>query len=157
VRRDDPPPGDEAQIDFGYLGTWRDPWTGKKCRLWAFALIVFQSAYVCPGGDPDGPAGAVKLPYFSLPVFWWHSLEKAHPMESIFKNGIVFPKIIDLCDNTASLIVRVSKQSFMRHRRTTSYENVRCFAIYDLTPAPLLAGEGRLLRGVSPLYNTPPG
>jgi transposase len=40
VRRDDPPPGDEAQIDFGYLGMWRDPKTGKKYRLWAFALIL---------------------------------------------------------------------------------------------------------------------
>ena len=25
VRRDDPPPGEEVQIDFGYLGTWQDP------------------------------------------------------------------------------------------------------------------------------------
>jgi transposase len=40
VRRDDPPPGEEAQIDFGYLGMWRDPKTGKKYRLWAFALIL---------------------------------------------------------------------------------------------------------------------
>jgi hypothetical protein len=35
-----------------------------------------------------------------------------------------------------------------------SYENVRWYAIYDLTPTPLLAGEGRLLRGASPLYYT---
>jgi transposase len=40
VRRDDPPPGEEAQIDFGYLGLWRDPKTGKRYRLWAFALIL---------------------------------------------------------------------------------------------------------------------
>ncbi len=40
VRRDDPPPGEEAQIDFGYLGMWRDPKTGKRYRLWAFALIL---------------------------------------------------------------------------------------------------------------------
>ena len=33
VRRDDPPPGDEAQIDFGYLGIWQDPKPGKRCRL----------------------------------------------------------------------------------------------------------------------------
>jgi transposase len=40
VRRDDPPPGDEAQIDFGYLGMWRDSKTGKRYRMWAFALIL---------------------------------------------------------------------------------------------------------------------
>jgi transposase len=40
VRRDDPPPGEEAQIDYGYLGMWRDPKTAKRYRLWAFALIL---------------------------------------------------------------------------------------------------------------------
>ena len=28
IRRDDPLPGEEAQIDFGYLGMWQDPKTG---------------------------------------------------------------------------------------------------------------------------------
>lgn len=46
VRRDDPPPGDEAQIDFGYLGAWQDPQTGKKCRLWAYALILSFSRHM---------------------------------------------------------------------------------------------------------------
>jgi len=46
VRRDDPPPGDEAQIDFGYLGIWQDAKTGKKCRLWAFALILSYSRHM---------------------------------------------------------------------------------------------------------------
>jgi len=46
VRRDDPPPGEEAQIDFGYLGMWRDPKTGKSFRLWAFALILSFSRHM---------------------------------------------------------------------------------------------------------------
>ena len=46
VRRDDPPPGDEAQIDFGYLGVWQDPKTGKKTRLWAFAMILSFSRHM---------------------------------------------------------------------------------------------------------------
>jgi len=46
VRRDDPPPGEEAQIDFGYLGTWQDPKTGKKYRLWAFAMILSFSRHM---------------------------------------------------------------------------------------------------------------
>jgi transposase len=46
VRRDDPPPGDEAQIDYGYLGMWQDPKTGKRYRLWAFALILSFSRHM---------------------------------------------------------------------------------------------------------------
>jgi len=46
VRRDDPSPGEEAQVDFGYLGIWQDPKTGKKCRLWAFALILSFSRHM---------------------------------------------------------------------------------------------------------------
>lgn len=46
IRRDDPPPGEEAQIDFGYLGMWQDPKTGKKYRLWAFAMILSFSRHM---------------------------------------------------------------------------------------------------------------
>jgi len=33
VRRSDPPSGEEGQIDFGYLGMWQEPKTGKRYRL----------------------------------------------------------------------------------------------------------------------------
>ena len=46
VRRDDPPPGEEAQIDFGYLGMWQDLRTGKRSRLWAFAMILSYSRHM---------------------------------------------------------------------------------------------------------------
>lgn len=46
VRRSDPPPGEEAQIDFGYLGMWQDPLSGKRHRLWAFALILSYSRHM---------------------------------------------------------------------------------------------------------------
>ena len=46
VRREDPPPGEEAQIDFGYLGLWDDPASGKKCRLWAFAMVLSHSRHM---------------------------------------------------------------------------------------------------------------
>jgi len=46
VRRDDPPPGEEAQIDFGYLGTWLDPQTQRRLRLWAFILILAHSRHL---------------------------------------------------------------------------------------------------------------
>ena len=46
IRRSDPPPGEEAQIDFGYLGIWQDPKTSKRYRLWAFALILSFSRHM---------------------------------------------------------------------------------------------------------------
>ncbi len=46
VRRDDPPPGEEAQIDFGYLGTWLDPQTQRRIRLWAFIFILAHSRHL---------------------------------------------------------------------------------------------------------------
>lgn len=45
IRRDDPPPGEEAQVDFGYLGIWADPLGGRR-RLWAFALILSLSRHL---------------------------------------------------------------------------------------------------------------
>jgi len=40
VLRDDPPPGQEAQIDYGYLGTWVDPVGGRRRRVWAFVMVL---------------------------------------------------------------------------------------------------------------------
>ena len=46
VRRDDPPTGEEAQVDFGYLGLWQEPLSGKRRKLWAFALILSFSRHM---------------------------------------------------------------------------------------------------------------
>jgi len=46
VRRSEPPPGEEAQTDFGYLGMWQDPLSGKRHKLWAFALILSFSRHM---------------------------------------------------------------------------------------------------------------
>ena len=46
VRRREPPPAEEAQIDFGYLGMWQDPLSGKRHKLWAFALILSFSRHM---------------------------------------------------------------------------------------------------------------
>jgi len=40
VRKDDPPPGEEAQIDYGYLGCWSDASTGRARRVWAFVMVL---------------------------------------------------------------------------------------------------------------------
>ena len=32
--------GEEAQIDYGQLGRWLDPATGKRAVVWAFAMVL---------------------------------------------------------------------------------------------------------------------
>lgn len=36
-------PGAEAQIDYGHLGSWTDPRSGRKHRVWAFVMVLVCS------------------------------------------------------------------------------------------------------------------
>ena len=40
VLRETPPPGEEAQVDYGLLGRWQDPVTGRLRRVWAFIMVL---------------------------------------------------------------------------------------------------------------------
>jgi hypothetical protein len=40
VLREQVPPGEEAQIDYGYLGVWVDPVGGRRRRVWAFVMVL---------------------------------------------------------------------------------------------------------------------
>src|SRR6478735_496614 len=40
VARGAVPPGDEAQVDYGKLGMWRNPATDRRVAVWAFAIIL---------------------------------------------------------------------------------------------------------------------
>jgi transposase len=46
VLRDDPPPGEEAQLDYGHLGSWIDPQSGAKRRVWAFIMTLAFSRHL---------------------------------------------------------------------------------------------------------------
>jgi transposase len=46
VRKPDPPPGEEAQLDYGYLGQWTDPATRKPRRVWAFVMVLSTSRHL---------------------------------------------------------------------------------------------------------------
>ena len=46
VLMDDPEPGSEAQIDYGHLGAWVDPRSGKKRRVWAFVMVLPTSRHM---------------------------------------------------------------------------------------------------------------
>jgi transposase len=46
VLKDDPPPGEEAQLDYGYLGRFLDPSSGKLLRVWAFVMVLAMSRHL---------------------------------------------------------------------------------------------------------------
>lgn len=46
ILKDDPPPGEEAQIDYGYLGVWIEPLTGRRRRVWAFSMVLSYSRHM---------------------------------------------------------------------------------------------------------------
>jgi len=45
VRLDDPPAGEEAQVDFFYAGRWFDPEAGRVRRLYAFLMTLSHSRH----------------------------------------------------------------------------------------------------------------
>jgi len=38
--------GDEAQVDYGFLGYWHDPTTGRRRRVWAFSMVLSYSRHL---------------------------------------------------------------------------------------------------------------
>lgn len=45
VRLDDPPPGNEAQVDFFYVGRWTDPELARARKLYAFLMTLSHSRH----------------------------------------------------------------------------------------------------------------
>jgi transposase len=46
VLRGEVAPGEEAQIDYGYLGSWVDPAAGCRRRVWAFVMVLCCSRHL---------------------------------------------------------------------------------------------------------------
>jgi len=46
IWRPEVPPGEEVQVDFGRLGIWRDPVTGKRRMAYAFIMVLAYSRHM---------------------------------------------------------------------------------------------------------------
>jgi transposase len=46
LRPTDAEPGSEAQIDYGRLGSWIDPESGRRRTVWAFVMVLACSRYM---------------------------------------------------------------------------------------------------------------
>jgi transposase len=58
VLRPQVPAGEEAQVDYGFVGSWLDPATGRVRRVWAFIMVLAASRhmFVRPVLDMDQTA-----------------------------------------------------------------------------------------------------
>lgn len=46
VLRPEVPPGEEAQIDYGFLGHWSDPVANRVRKVWAFVMVLVASRHM---------------------------------------------------------------------------------------------------------------
>ncbi len=46
VLRPEVPAGEEAQVDYGHLGSWLDPISGRVRRVWAFVMVLACSRHM---------------------------------------------------------------------------------------------------------------
>ena len=100
VRRGDvvlwrPPvdPGEEAQVDYGYLGTWLDPKTGKRRRVWCFSMVLSYSRelFIMPTLKMDQASWVeAHVAGFS----WLKGCPRRVVLDNL-RNGVVKPDIYD--------------------------------------------------------------
>jgi transposase len=88
VLKDDPPAGEEAQLDYGYLGRFLDPLSGKLLRVWALVMVLAMSRHL-----------------FVYPVFRMTqtAFVEAHVAAFSFFGGV--PRRL-VCDNLTSGVLR---------------------------------------------------
>lgn len=74
VLRPPVPAGEEAQIDYGYLGSWLNPLTQRVRRVWAFVMVLACSRHM------------FVRPVFSMDAYGWVA---AHVAAFAFFGGCV--------------------------------------------------------------------
>lgn len=106
VRLDDPPAGQEAQIDFGLMGTVTDA-DGKRRRLWALIVTLSSSRYM-----------------HVWPTFTQTVEDVCAGLDAAWRFFGGVPKHIIL-DNASSMVVRASKTDPTLNRAFRDYTEAR--------------------------------
>ncbi len=93
VRLDDPPAGQEAQVDFAEMGRVHDPDTGRVRRLWVLIVTLSMSRYS-----------------FVWPTFSQTTHAVIEGLEAAFRCFCGMPKTL-VPDNATSMVVGVDRTS----------------------------------------------
>ena len=110
VRVDDPPLGEEAQIDFGLMGAINDE-HGKRRKLWALVVTLSASRY-----------------QFVWPTLTQTTRDVIEGLEAAWRFFDGVPKRV-LPDNMTSVVIRASAQSPTIHRTFLEYSQARGFFV----------------------------
>lgn len=110
VRIDDPPPGDEAQIDFGEMGYVTDD-EGHRRKLWVLLVTLSMSRFM-----------------FVWPTFAQTSAAVVHGLEAAWRFfGAVARRIVP--DNMSSVVVKAHATDPVLHRAFLEYAQWRGFFV----------------------------
>jgi len=93
VRRPDPPPGEESQLDYGYLGLWENPLTGKRHRLWVFADVLSCSRHIFARAMPVMDQVAWLESHVANFQFWGGAPERV--VVDNLRDGVLKPDLYD--------------------------------------------------------------
>jgi Integrase core domain len=85
--------GDEAQIDYGYLGVWQDPLTGRVRRVWAFVMVLAccRHLFVRPVFTMDTTAWLQA----HVAAFEFFGVTPARLVPDNLKTGVIKPDLYD--------------------------------------------------------------
>ena len=174
VLGDDPPPGHEGQIDYGYLGSWVDPVGGRLAAGVGFCDGAgLQPASVPAPGADDGPGGVDCLPCRGVRVLRGCA---ARPVPDNLRTGVDRADLYDpqinrsyaeLAAHYGVLIdpararkprdkprverpMPYCRDSFFRGREFTSLAQMQRAAV-DWSATSRAAGPAGLLDGAAPL------
>ena len=85
--------GEQAQIDYGQLGRWLDPVSGKLRTAWAFVMVLAVfAAHVRAAGAEDGPARLDRVPRGGVRVL---RRRAARLVPDNLKTGVDKPDLYD--------------------------------------------------------------
>lgn len=134
VIRVDTAPGDVAQVDFGYVGKWFDPDTGRARKAWVFLMVLGYSRHMF-----------AKI-VFDQKISTWLNL---HIDAFRYFGGV--PKTI-VPDNLKAAIIRAAFGAADRHEISLqrSYRELARHYGFKVDPTPAYAPEkkGKVESGV---------
>jgi hypothetical protein len=126
--------GGQAQIDYGMLGTWTDPLSGKRHRVWAFVMVLAFSRLM------------FVRPVLRMDQAAW---TRAHVEAFAFFGGVPARLVPDNLKTRVERPMPYVRDSFWRGREFTSIEQMQAEAIRWCTE---VAGQRqcRPLAGAAP-------
>jgi transposase len=99
VRRADPPAGEEAQVDYGLLGMWLNPLTGRRQAVNAFAMVLSCSRheFACAVCRMDHQTWLE----CHIAAFQFFGAVPRRMVPDNLKSGVLKPDLYDPCFNRA--------------------------------------------------------